>query len=884
MATIRPDVDPGTIRPLSEQAVLLALRDQLPDDFLVVHSFPWLKPMSGSLREGEADFVIIHRRLGMLVLEVKGGDLLFESHQWFRLKAGGRERVKNPYEQARDNMHSLVEYVARRTPAPLLYGYAVVFPDHVADGTWPADAEASATMLNADMPNLGARVVAAMEAWARRRRQLTDAEFQQVVDALLPRLRLRRPLGPWAIQASARLLEVTAGQVRALDAPWARERVLVEGPAGSGKTFIAIERALRAAGDGSEVLFVCFNGALAAWLREQLAQDVGRSGAAKRISVHHFHALARNIALQGGVPFVVPEEPAARARFWAEEASGRLEQAMDFVGMRFDVIVVDEAQDLRTEWWYAILGLRRSEQESPVWVFRDDHQALFGTPPQIPLEFERHESLEENCRNTRAIAAGASSIGGTSAPARFGAPDGRTIEVIEASGLNHRSLATEIVERLLREDGLQPGQIVLIGPRALANGSLKGARELSGVPLTDDAREWRLGGRILVTTARKFKGLEADVVVLYDLGGLSVGEGAFTRADLYVAMTRARAHLIAVSHDRSTLEVLRGAQRVSEEAEVYEVMAAAEAPGRRAETSEAVLLDRVPYPLAALHRLSRSRHEASARLFMSLRYAEGVARFSALVTLAQSATSGANAAEARRWLGLAGDGTFASARALLEEATEFLVRNRLVPLLGPEAAEPRRRLIQAFRELEAVCVQFGGERPRVPEQVADAALAAMEPHLSLVRAHATTFEALQLGYFDGTTSNGDGVHSHFYRARGAVEVDAPVRVQLRVAPPHRVALLVDTRDGRALPLAPFVLFTTQQDEPTDTLMWLARRSDARRGEWEYHRPVGARRLTQKLAGVARGQSVLIEEYVGRLSQWLGLHPLVAVGDLPRLSA
>ena len=38
MATIRPDVDPSTIRPFSEQQVFRALRDQLPEDFLVVHS------------------------------------------------------------------------------------------------------------------------------------------------------------------------------------------------------------------------------------------------------------------------------------------------------------------------------------------------------------------------------------------------------------------------------------------------------------------------------------------------------------------------------------------------------------------------------------------------------------------------------------------------------------------------------------------------------------------------------------------------------------------------------------------------------------------------------------------------------------------------------
>jgi len=62
---------------------------------------------------------------------------------------------------------------------------------------------------------------------------------------------------------------------------------------------------------------------------------------------------------------------------------------------------------------------------------------------------------------------------------------------------------------------------------------------LRGIPA-----DWRQGKGVLITTARAFKELEADVVVLHDVGALSSYFAAF---DLYVACTRARFMLIVLS-------------------------------------------------------------------------------------------------------------------------------------------------------------------------------------------------------------------------------------------------------------------------------------------------------------------------------------------------
>ena len=114
--------------------------------------------------------------------------------------------------------------------------------------------------------------------------------------------------------------------------------------------------------------------------------------------------------------------------------------------------------------------------------------------------------------------------------------------------------------RSLLAQGIKASQVAVIGPASLEKGSLARFREVGGVPLVANCAEWRRGAGLLVTTARAFKGLEADIVVLYDLS--SFGK-LFTTSDLYVAWTRARHRLICVCHGeeaRSAVESALGAR------------------------------------------------------------------------------------------------------------------------------------------------------------------------------------------------------------------------------------------------------------------------------------------------------------------------------------
>ncbi|MHB1046351.1 MAG: nuclease-related domain-containing protein [Thermoanaerobaculia bacterium] len=87
--------------------MLLAFQS-LRDDFRIYHRKSWYSfdGPDGSrvgVREGEADFLVLHPYLGMLVLEVKGGRIVFDGRTgaWTSTARDGTVYgIKDPFLQA----------------------------------------------------------------------------------------------------------------------------------------------------------------------------------------------------------------------------------------------------------------------------------------------------------------------------------------------------------------------------------------------------------------------------------------------------------------------------------------------------------------------------------------------------------------------------------------------------------------------------------------------------------------------------------------------------------------------------------------------------------------------------------------------------------------
>jgi hypothetical protein len=571
MAVMQPSLPPDEIEHDSERIVYLALRDQLSKDYVVLHSYPWLRPdRDGHLREGEADFVVLHQLKGLLVLEVKGGELRYHKGVWQRKKSFGFEPITDPFKQARKSMHYLVERIEKQTSGDLQasdfsYGHAVVFPHDNYMGEAPPGSDPALIISRRHMDSIAQAIDAAMASWPSRGASLSDRQWRKLASALLPEFKLFRPISGKAVDIFSRIHELTDEQMELLRGLYEEnDRVYVTGVAGSGKTQLAFDRAIALAKSGKRTLFVCYNRHLAEFLRASIDLPGFNCDTNGLLKVTHFHQYAREIIEDAGVKWEMPDDQKSQDSFFVDEVPDLIEQAAFLsldqgLEVQWDAIVMDEAQDFHARWWEVLqCTLLKGSNEGRFYAFADPIQRLWEwAPSSPPVDFQTKYTLKRNCRNSRWICRTSTTIGQTEAAYFRRSPVGDRPAISNVPTLPAmKGILLKTVEELLKHHDLKPSNIVLIGPSSYEKGSLAEVSEIAGVPLTNVFNRWHEGKGILVTTAKSFKGLEADVVIVYDLVGFS---SVFSRIDLYVACTRARSYIHFLVVGKEMLEEIRHA-------------------------------------------------------------------------------------------------------------------------------------------------------------------------------------------------------------------------------------------------------------------------------------------------------------------------------------
>ncbi len=456
----------------STRPVYVALRDGLGDDFIVLHSYPWLRPWrdEGALAEGEADFVVLHPRLGLLVLEVKGGEnIRHDGRRWFRDSKDGPREFQDPFRQAQRNMHALLDIVKERSgrrirKRDLVHGFAVVFPHVDYEGEPPPHADKAIIVSRRHLPFIDQAVESAFRAWTAEERHLRHDLFRMLLhDCLMPKFRVFRPVGPDVSAAAGKLLELTETQAQVFEGLYAQDRVLVEGVAGSGKTFLALQRALAFAREGRRTLFVCYNKELAAWIRRQVQEDPDTEPYRALLTVRNFHALAAELAEQAAMKFAPARGGKRDQAFWDDEVPDLMEQAVLDLDIRgeqpqFGAIVVDEAQDFSLGWWYALTQSMLESPDGPVYAFLDPNQSLRGEVQWPPVKFEARFRLTLNCRNTRKIAVASAAVLDLEPHTFNRAPAGARPRLLRAqSARQQKGLALQELKKLLNRRGRRRG-------------------------------------------------------------------------------------------------------------------------------------------------------------------------------------------------------------------------------------------------------------------------------------------------------------------------------------------------------------------------------------------------------------------------------------------
>ena len=237
----------------------------LPDDWFALYGVHWVAPKSGTAIEGECDFVFVGPKIGLIVLEVKGGGIGRDANGWYSIdRTGERHRIKNPAVQAQRGRFAILDYLRGLGHGNLISRlcttHVVCFPQ-IKKASLPIPSRTSRRAYHRLR-----RICQALptDSWRQVLSSMPPAPrryFREKTVVSLPTLlclRLRWQTAGLLTSGSNDSPSTTSRleQQRALDMFNANRLISLSGTAGSGKTIAALHRAKQVVCCGNKVLIL----------------------------------------------------------------------------------------------------------------------------------------------------------------------------------------------------------------------------------------------------------------------------------------------------------------------------------------------------------------------------------------------------------------------------------------------------------------------------------------------------------------------------------------------------------------------------------------------------------------------------------------------------
>jgi len=505
MARFIPSIKSELIENTGEKAVFEALKN-LPNEYIVFYSFKWSNLRSQNKKMGEADFVIFHPEFGFIVVEVKAGGVYCVEGQWYYQNGLSFE---NPLEQARQSMFFIRELfkVTNKIDAPNYYSI-VWFPSIKSSEVGPVlppDFERFLVFTKENLFN--------PEESLRKVFNLNKQKSDYPVDTFI------RILAPTfnAIMSASRLIDennqtfnlLTREQSRLLDFIEEQEHAVIHGTAGTGKTMIAVEKANRLAYEGQKVLFLCYNAFLRQFVSNTMANEL--------VEVENVHSLASRFLRSAKVD----EEDLLIAL-----------QRFSKQNFPYDSVVIDEGQDFLSENIVKLESLTRNS----FYVFYDKNQLVQKDEiPSWVLNADCKLNLTKNCRNTVKIAKTSVLPIGVEPRVYEHAALGTKPYIFVGDQSSVLNKIDSLINKLVNEESVKIKDIVILTVKSEDKSIISDSISLMDVISQKNSE-------LLFTTARKFKGLESEIVILVDLDP-EYFETEVAKRMFYVASSRAKSLL-----------------------------------------------------------------------------------------------------------------------------------------------------------------------------------------------------------------------------------------------------------------------------------------------------------------------------------------------------
>jgi len=494
---------------------------KLPDDYTIFHSVPWtMRSDQGvGFLFGEVDFAIFHPEKGILLIEVKSGGVKYQDGEFFGMEQGQWVPRKDPWRQMENNKYSIADRI-RATRKRCWVTTCLWFTDveKIDARSLPPSLDENTILLKGNLTDVKKAIEFVFNiSDAPNKTYLTNSDKQTIIECIAPTFKAIPSSSNLVDEREKIFIQMTKEQCAILDFLEEQNVAAINGCAGTGKTLLALEKSRRLANSGDKVLLLCYNTYLREFLQSPQNEHAG-------VTAHSIFSLASELAEK----YPIPETEIA-------------EVILDYSKKDFpyDSVIIDEGQDFPE---LCIEALENCTRKS-FYVFYDKNQLVQKN--KLPEWLEQAEcrlKLHKNCRNTKQIAetvARSVKISDMKLPSY--PVEGVCKPIFKIAKFAETQNAIKSLLRKIVSSGIKKERIAILTVRTERDSRLTGITTIDGHEIAN-----KPGNGMLFTTIRKFKGLEADAVIVIDVT-VETFMSEELRRDFYVGISRAKQYLCVVA-------------------------------------------------------------------------------------------------------------------------------------------------------------------------------------------------------------------------------------------------------------------------------------------------------------------------------------------------
>ncbi len=515
--------------------------------------------------EGEIDLIIAIPNCGILCIEVKACDVWRENGVWHYSYGTS---VKGPFKQVSKSMHSLREWLGSKDSRfkDLLFFSTVVFTEINFKEQSPEwlpwqfinrdqlAGKSSAELFINILEKAHDLIKSRAGGWYREDRSRPSVKDITRLSELLRHDFIYSDSERLEISRSENNInKMTEEQLNIANQYEDNPRILIKGPAGTGKTYIALDAAKWAVNSGKSVAIICFNSLLGGWLSRETLDLQQKSSDAKTSfysgTLHRF--MLEMTGINDPKNFSLPN-------FWKETLPQAAIEYLLNTGetIQYDYLIIDEAQDIMMENYLDFIDLiLKGGLTRGCWLMLGDfeRQAIYTSNPTTGgtqgLELLRGRindfstfNLRTNCRNLI-------SISNTLTLASSLVPGYKKVLGMDSYGeVDPKFYTNDVIQVSLLEKTItgllktfRPEEIVVLSMKGLKDScASKVKKDIGNIQFVEYENNNFSKHQVRFSTVRLFKGLEANAIILTDIDELDTERA---QALLYTGMSRAKIHL-----------------------------------------------------------------------------------------------------------------------------------------------------------------------------------------------------------------------------------------------------------------------------------------------------------------------------------------------------